>query len=117
MNELWTNAEQTTRGYREVDPMTLASVESGEVRIIDVREASEYMGPLGHIAGAELVPLGELSEHMEDWDAQDILVVVCRSGGRSGRAAQMLAAEGFSQVINLRGGMMAYHQSMLPVAC
>ena len=64
MNDLWTNAEQTTRGYREVDPMTLASFEDADVRIIDVREASEYMGPLGHIAGSELVPLGELSEHL-----------------------------------------------------
>lgn len=116
MNDLWTNAEQTTRGYREVDPMTLASFEDADVRIIDVREASEYMGPLGHIAGSELVPLGELSEHLDDWDRQDTLVVVCRSGGRSGRAAQMLVAEGFSRVINLRGGMMAHNQSLLPIA-
>lgn len=116
MNELWTKAEQTRRGYREVDPMTLAETLGDEVRIIDVREASEYTGPLGHIEGAELVPLGELSEHLNQWNPQDTMVVVCRSGGRSGRAAEMLAAEGFSHVINLRGGMMAHNQSLLPVA-
>ena len=68
------------------------------------------------IVGAELVPLGQLSAHSKDWDPQDTLVLVCQSGGRSGRAAQMLANEGFSHVINLRGGMMAHNQSLLPIA-
>jgi rhodanese-related sulfurtransferase len=115
MNELWNNAEETRSGYREIDPTTLAGNEA-DVHIIDVREVSEYTGPLGHIEGSELVPLGELSEHIDQWDPAETVVVVCRSGGRSGKAAQMLAAEGFSQVINLRGGMMAHNQNQLPVA-
>lgn len=107
----------TATGYREVFPEQLASArQTGDApRIIDVREESEYRGELGHIAGAELVPLVTLSAACTPWDRGEELVVVCRSGARSSRAAEMLVRAGFTRVLNLTGGMLAYNASRLPV--
>ena len=50
------------------------------------------------------------------WDPAAPLVVVCRSGGRSSNAAAQLAAAGFTRVMNMAGGMLAYRAEGLPVA-
>ncbi|MFO0745172.1 MAG: rhodanese-like domain-containing protein [Myxococcota bacterium] len=81
----------------------------GRVRIVDVREPHEFRGELGHIPEAELAPLGRLSEHAPRWDREAEIVVVCRSGGRSGAAADALARQGFKRVKNLVGGMLRWH--------
>jgi rhodanese-related sulfurtransferase len=99
--------------YRETGPSGISDL--GEVRIIDVREPDEFVGPLGHIPGAELVPLRTLQQEMKDWSKDQAMLMVCRSGGRSGSAAAILARAGFANVINLRGGMMAYNAASLPV--
>lgn len=85
-------------------------------RLIDVREASEFTGELGHIAGAELVPLGTVATVAASWDKSAAIVCICRSGGRSMRAAETLVAMGFKNVTNMVGGMTAWNQSGLPVA-
>lgn len=79
-----------------------------EVRIIDVREPEEYHGDLGHIPGAELVPLRTLTHAARTWKHDERLVVVCRSGGRSGQAAAALAHMGFHRVHNMVGGMLRW---------
>jgi rhodanese-related sulfurtransferase len=84
-------------------------------RIIDVREPDEFTGELGHIPGAELVPLATVERTAAAWDRTAPLIVVCRSGGRSGRAAQALIRAGFHRVMNLAGGMLAYRAAGLPV--
>lgn len=76
-------------------------------RIIDVRQPEEFNGELSHLDGAELVPLGTLQSAASDWDREAPVLMVCRSGGRSGQACQALLRMGFSNVMNLRGGMMA----------
>jgi rhodanese-related sulfurtransferase len=43
------------------------------------------------------------------------MVMICRSGNRSGRAAQALASIGFSRVMNLTGGMLAWNAAGLPI--
>lgn len=72
--------------------------------MIDVRGADEYLGDLGHPAGAELVPLDRLAAACRAWDTQEQLVLVCRSA----EAARFLAALGFHRVMNLEGGMQAH---------
>lgn len=111
-------AAPTGRGYRDVTPASVAAIASarGNVRIVDVREPYEFNDELGHIAGAELVPLSSIGAHSRTWDREAELIVVCRSGGRSARAAEMLAAAGFRRVMNLAGGMLAYNAARLPVA-
>jgi rhodanese-related sulfurtransferase len=88
---------------------------TGRARLIDVRESYEFKGELGHVAGAELVPLGTLDEAMKDWPKFSNLIVICRSGARSRQAAEKLLAAGFKTVMNLTGGMKAWNDAGLPV--
>jgi rhodanese-related sulfurtransferase len=114
MNAIYDTAAPHAGGYRDVDPARVASA-IGKLRIIDVREPAEYTGELGHIPGAELVPLGVVESAARTWDKESELVVVCRSGARSGRAAAMLASTGFRHVMNMTGGMLAWNDAHLPV--
>lgn len=85
----------------------LARMEKGDqLTIIDVREPYEYKA--GHIPGAVLIPLGELSEHLSKLDKESEIFVVCRSGNRSRTAANLMAKNGFRQVRNVTGGMLAW---------
>jgi sulfur dioxygenase len=89
----------------------------GPPLLLDVREPDEYDGELGHIGGSVLVPLRELAARagqLERWKRNPI-VVVCRAGVRSTTAAAILSGLGFEQVANLRGGMLAWNDSGLPV--
>jgi len=83
-------------------------------RVIDVRDADEIDGELGHIDGMEHVPLARLAEAARGWDRNDEIIVVCRSGGRSARAAEVLHMMGFRKVHNMQGGMIAWHAHGLP---
>ena len=78
------------------------------MQVVDVREVAEFQGPLGHIAGAMLVPLGGLKDAIASLDRERPVVAVCRSGSRSARAVAMLQQAGFAQVANLAGGMLRW---------
>ncbi len=67
------------------------------VQLIDVREPAEFDGPLGHIAGARLVPLGTLASGLAPFDRERPVVTVCRAGGRSAQATLVLQQAGFTQ--------------------
>lgn len=82
--------------------------------ILDVREPAEWRE--GHIAGAKLMPLGTLGARFFELDRKKDIVVVCRSGNRSAMATRMLKSQGFEQVSNLEGGMLAWTRARLPVA-
>lgn len=84
-----------------------------EFRVIDVREPHEFGGPLGHIPGATLAPLGHLDAVADALPKDRPLLAVCRSGKRSERACQILAAHG-QHAINLAGGMIAWNRAGLP---
>jgi rhodanese-related sulfurtransferase len=103
-----------TSGYRDLTPRDVAS-ERGRARFVDVREPHEYVGELGHIAGAELVPVAQVEGACPAWNKDQRIVVICRSGARSGRMAALLVSLGFKDVINLAGGMMAWNAAGLPV--
>jgi rhodanese-related sulfurtransferase len=100
-------------GYREVTPGDLFA-HRGTARLIDVREANEYVDVLGHVAGAELVPLATVPAAAAEWNHDEELVLICRSGSRSGRACDALLQLGFKNLFNLKGGMLAWHHSGLP---
>ena len=86
------------------------------MKIVDVRQPAEFTGELSHIVGAELVPLATLDAGAAGWRLEDPVVVVCRSGGRSGRAALVLENLGFSRVASMAGGMLAWGEAGLPRA-
>ncbi len=99
-------------GYYLVRPGDLSALtQEARVRFIDVREPDEFTGELGHIEGAELVPLATLATRSAEWSRQEPIVMVCRSGRRSADAAQLLTGRGFSAVANLVGGMIAVKSS------
>jgi len=109
----WAPLTCTFAGVWEVQPSWLE--ESREVQVIDVREPAEYRGPLGHIRGAKLIPLGELHGRVGELDKARPVVAVCRAGGRSAHATQILQQAGFGKVANLAGGMLRWRAEGHPV--
>jgi len=103
----WARLRYTFGGLWEIDPDALAEV-AADVQVVDVREPAEFHGPLGRIAGARLVPLGQLAERAGELDRTRPVVTVCRSGSRSARAVGLLRAAGFTDVANLAGGMLRW---------
>ena len=102
-------------GYRDVSPSDV--VRAGyHGRVIDVREPAEFTGELGHLPRAELVPLSTLGAVAASWNREQPILLVCRSGGRSARAAQLLAGLGVRKLYNLAGGMLAHQAAGLPVS-
>ncbi|MBK9753995.1 MAG: rhodanese-like domain-containing protein [Nannocystis sp.] len=101
------------QGFRDVTPAAVAGLRN-TLHIVDVRQPAEFTGELGHIPGAVLVPLATLAAAARAWDPSAEIVLVCRSGGRSSSAAAHLVAAGFSRVMNMTGGMLAYRAQGLP---
>ncbi len=84
-----------------------AEIEAGEaVKLIDVREVDEV--ETGHIPGIIHIPLGLLEFKMNELDKSESYIMVCRSGGRSGKATALLQSYGFD-VTNMDGGMLAWN--------
>jgi rhodanese-related sulfurtransferase len=101
--------------FREVG-VDAAAPHVGAVHVVDVREVPEFNDELGHISNAEHVPLATVPVAAVSWDREAPVLVVCRSGGRSARAAVALSQMGFQRVYNLAGGMLAWRAGGLPVA-
>ena len=106
----WADLHRTFAGLWEITPQTLAELPpEARVQVVDVRELDEFDGPLGHIPGAQLMPLGGLAAQLATLERERPVVAVCRSGSRSARAVVMLQQAGFTQVANLAGGMLRWH--------
>ncbi len=112
---LYERSAASADGVRDVTPEQVAAV-GGTARIVDVREPDEVNGELGHIRGAELVPLATVPTAAARWREDEEIVLVCRSGARSGRAAAALASAGFRRVMNMAGGMLAWNAAKLPTS-
>ncbi|MBT2763042.1 sulfurtransferase TusA family protein [Paenibacillus sp. ISL-20] len=74
--------------------------------VLDVREAAEFA--FEHIPNAVSMPLGELDKRMDELNKQDEIYVICRTGTRSDMAAQKLAANGFTGIVNVVPGMSGW---------
>lgn len=103
----WAPLTFTFAGIWEISPHALEEA-AAAVQVVDVREASEYGGPLGHIRGAMLIPLGELAAQGTRLARDRPVVAVCRSGARSAQACVILQRMGFVDVANLAGGMLRW---------
>ena len=110
----WAPLTYTFAGIWEVQPHWLEE-NFGQVQIVDVRELDEFNGPLGHVTGAKLIPLGSLMNRVSEIDKRKPVVVVCRSGARSAQATVMLGKAGFDKVANLSGGMLRWRAQRFPV--
>ncbi|MEA3195158.1 MAG: sulfur dioxygenase [Betaproteobacteria bacterium] len=110
----WAPLTYTFAGIWEVQPHWLEE-NLRQVQIVDVREPDEFNGPLGHVPGAVLIPLGKLSAKVEELEKAKPLVAVCRSGARSAQATLMLGKAGFDKVANLSGGLLRWRAQRFPV--
>ena len=80
--------------------------------LLDVREAWEVA--LASIPGSLHIPLNELPSRWQELDAAAGVIVMCKSGGRSQRAAQFLVAQGLGRVSNLQGGILGWARDIDP---
>ncbi|WP_055106564.1 rhodanese-like domain-containing protein [Paenibacillus ihumii] len=100
------------RVSKEISPQELsARLKKGEaVKMLDVREPEEWAA--GHIEGAKHIPLGQVLERLSELDADEELIVICRSGNRSGLACELLEEKGFN-VVNMAGGLLAWEDELV----
>ena len=80
--------------------------------LLDVREPWEVT--LAAIPGSVCIPLHEIPARWKELDVKSEIIVMCKVGGRSQRAAEFLSAQGFGQVSNLRGGIDAWARDVDP---
>jgi rhodanese-related sulfurtransferase len=102
-------------------PITAADLKAqldagAKLRLLDVREPAEYTGELGHIDGAELVPLGTLAANLAQFSGEEREIIsICKMGGRAQQAADFLAKNGL-KVRVLTGGTMAWKGAGFPTS-
>jgi sulfur dioxygenase len=109
----WAPLTFTFGGIWEIQPQALEEI-ADRVEIIDVREAAEFTGALGHIRNARLIPLGALKQRAGEISRDKPVVTVCRSGARSAQAVVMLQKEGLRNIANLNGGMLRWRAEGCP---
>jgi glyoxylase-like metal-dependent hydrolase (beta-lactamase superfamily II)/rhodanese-related sulfurtransferase len=110
----WAPLVFTFAGIWEIAPQALEE-HVAQIQVIDVREPAEFIGPLGHIEGAILVPLGDLQARTGELAREIPAVTVCRAGSRSAQAYNILRQAGFTRIANLSGGMLRWRGEGLPV--
>lgn len=96
----------------EVGPEEALELIAAGAYLLDVREPDEW--DAGHAPQAHHIPLGDLEARYPEVPSDQVVVCVCRGGGRSARAAMALATVGY-ETVNLAGGMRAWAAADLPV--
>ena len=98
---------------KEVTPIELKKMMDAheDFQLIDVRE--EYEADICNIGG-KLIPMGDVMQHVDEIAKDKKVVVHCRSGKRSATVIQMLEPQGFNNLYNLKGGILAYADDVDP---
>ena len=112
---VWMMTRNTTTASSmppEVSVQEAVAKQQAGAFILDVREPSEWNE--AHIAGATLIPLGELASRASELPRDQEIVVVCRSGNRSAQARDLLVSEGFTQVTSMAGGLNQWKAAGYP---
>ncbi|WP_374687076.1 rhodanese-like domain-containing protein [Promineifilum sp.] len=93
-----------------VDVATVYSLQdSPDIFLLDVREPDEYAA--GHIPGVTLIPMGEVASRMSELPTDTEIIVTCRTGNRSSQVADFLREQGFTNVHNMEGGLVAWQEA------
>lgn len=98
--------------YQSIQATQVSELQAAGAMLVDVREPGEYR--MGHVAGAKLVPLGQLERSLKQLPKERQIIVMCQSGMRSQQAASILAANGYS-VLNVSGGIVSWRRANLPL--
>jgi sulfur-carrier protein adenylyltransferase/sulfurtransferase len=109
-----TNATNMTNAPTEITAVELKQrLDRGDdLKIVDVREPNEYQ--INRIPGSVLIPLGDVPKRYNELDPDDVIVVHCKMGGRSAKAADFLRSVGFKNVLNLKGGVLDWVDKVDP---
>jgi len=106
-------AERRRGAPAEAAEASGADVGAATPLLIDVREPNEFAAVRAE--GAILVPLSTFMLRYRELPRDRPLLMICRSGERSGQATAFLIANGWTDVVNLAGGMLAWERAALPV--
>lgn len=80
--------------------------------LLDVREPAEY--DICHIDGSVLIPMGEITSRIQELEEDDEIICICHHGMRSMQVAMYLESQGFSNMVNLTGGIDAWAIEVAP---
>jgi rhodanese-related sulfurtransferase len=113
---IWNILNDQITGIKSLLPQeAILLINHEEAIILDVREENEYLQ--GHILNSIHIPLNTLSDkinRLEKYRNRPI-IASCMSGNRSARACSTLKKNGFEQVHNLKGGVIAWQNANLPL--
>jgi hydroxyacylglutathione hydrolase len=110
----WTSADRALATVAQATPAEAAAmVARGEATVVDVRGSAEWEA--GHVPGVRNVPVGYLTERLDELPTNLPLIVHCQGGLRSSIAASVLQARGVRKVLNLVGGYAAWERAGFPV--
>ena len=99
---------------KEVVPsVAQAAVSKAYAQFIDVRTPEEYSG--GHAARAENIPLDTLTASFDKLEKNEPVYIICQTGNRSKKAAEILKGAGFNNVLSVTGGTVAWQAAGLPM--
>nr|WP_207393647.1 rhodanese-like domain-containing protein [Duganella aceris] len=106
----------TQRGKRATPQDVTLLINRSKATIVDVRDAKEFAE--GHLPDARNIPLADLDQRVGELEKfkSKAVVVVCKTGARASAAAAKLAKAGFTDVVNLDGGIVAWQKAGLPLA-
>ena len=98
----------------QVTPAEARRRQQAGALLVDVREPGEWQA--GHAPGATLIPMGQVPARLAELPADREIVLICRSGNRSGQVQRFLLAQGYRTVVNVAGGMGDWARAGLPLA-
>jgi molybdopterin-guanine dinucleotide biosynthesis protein A/rhodanese-related sulfurtransferase len=110
---LYARAVQREEPVPTIDVDELARLHEQDILLIDVRQPDEYEE--FHVPGASLIPLGDVPRRLDEIPRDRRVYCICRTGGRSHRAAEFLLGNGFDAV-NVAGGSLAWSEAGHPTA-
>jgi sulfur dioxygenase len=110
----WAPVVSTYSGNLEIVPQWVAA-HMEDLNILDVRTAAETEEESARINGAQLIPINELWERLGEVPKDKPLMTICRSGRRSVLAASILKENGWTEVANIKGGLLQWQGEGLPI--
>jgi rhodanese-related sulfurtransferase len=108
-------ASRLRSGGQSVGPMDAVRLMNQGALLLDVRSQAEF--DAGHILDARHIPQDQLATSIATLKKyqEKVVIACCESGMRSGAAARLLQAQGFTKVVNLKGGLQAWRAENLPL--
>ena len=108
-------ASRARSGGQSVGPMDAVRLLNQGALVLDVRSQAEFDS--GHLLEAKHVPQDQLASSAEALKKykDKVVIACCESGMRSGAAARVLQAQGFTKVVNLKGGLQSWRSENLPL--